>query len=94
MLKFEILGFQAGLLNLGLVLIIVTSGGSRISRRGVDLLRGHRLRGGYVSKILYVETKETGPLRGVRQTRLLDPSILLFGTKMQHMINARPVLAK
>ena len=43
----------------------IISGGSRISRRvggggGVDS------RGGYVSKILYVKTKESGPLGGVR----------------------------
>ena len=41
------------------------SGGSRISRRGdVDLTRGADSPGGYVSKILYVETKESGPLGG------------------------------
>ena len=33
-------------------------GGGRGPRRGVDP------RGGYVSKILYVETKESGPLGG------------------------------
>ena len=39
------------------------SGGSRISRRGgVDLVGGGvDSRGGYVSKILYVKTKELGP---------------------------------
>ena len=42
----------------------IFSGGSRISRRGG---RGPRRgsvdsRGGYVSKILYVKTKELGPL--------------------------------
>ena len=38
------------------------SGGSRISRReGVDLVGGADSRGGYVSKILYVEMKEFGP---------------------------------
>ena len=42
------------------------SGGSRISRRGgVDLVGGGvDSRGGYVSKILYVKTKELGPLGG------------------------------
>ena len=43
------------------------SGGSRISRRGggVDLVGGSvDSRGGYVSKILYVKTKELGPLGG------------------------------
>ena len=34
---------------------------------GVDSL------GGYISKILYVETKECGPFGGVRWARLLDP---------------------
>ena len=44
------------------------SGGSRISRRGgVDLIGGGMdSRGGYVSKILYVKTKELGPLGGGR----------------------------
>ena len=43
------------------------SDGSRISRRGgVDLVGGGvDSRGGYVSKILYVKTKELGPLGGV-----------------------------
>ena len=36
-----------------------SSGGSMISRRG-----GVDSRGSYVSKILYVETKESGPLGG------------------------------
>ena len=45
---------------------ILTSGGSRISRRGgVDLVGAVvDSRGGYVSKILYVKTKESGPLGG------------------------------
>ena len=44
----------------------ILSGGSRISRRGgVDLVGGAvNSRGGYVSKILYVKTKELGPLGG------------------------------
>ena len=52
------------------------SGGSRISRRGgVDLVRGAvDPRGGYVSKILYVKTKESGPVGGARARRApLDP---------------------
>ena len=46
-------------------------GGSRISRRGgVDLVGGGvDSRGSYVSKILYVKTKELGPLRGARAGR-------------------------
>ena len=44
----------------------VYSGGSRISRKG-----GVDSRGGYVSKILYVKTKESGPLGGVCQVRPL-----------------------
>ena len=42
------------------------SGGSRISRRwGVDLVGGGvDSRGSYISKILYVKTKESGPLGG------------------------------
>ena len=47
------------------VLGIVFSGRSRISRRGhVDLVGGVDSRGSYISKILYVETKESGPLGG------------------------------
>ena len=42
------------------------SGGSRISRRGgVDLVRGAvDPQGGYVSKILHVKMKESGPVWG------------------------------
>ena len=55
--------------------ILNCSGGSRISRRegrgprrgGVDS------RGGYVSQILYVKKKESGPLGGVRRARPLNP---------------------
>ena len=39
----------------------------------VDLVGGVDSRGGYVSKILYVETKKSGPLGGVRRSRPLDP---------------------
>ena len=47
------------------------SGGSRISRRGgVDLVeRAMDPRGGYVSKILHVKTKESGPVGGARAGR-------------------------
>ena len=41
------------------------SGGSRISRRGRGPRRGGMdSRGGHVSKILYVKTKESGPFGG------------------------------
>ena len=37
---------------------------------GVDLVGGERgPRGGYVSKILYVKTKESGPVGGARAGR-------------------------
>ena len=41
-----------------------SSGGSRISRRG-----GVDCRGGYVSEILYVKMKESGPVGGARAGR-------------------------
>ena len=49
----------------------IFSGGSRISRRGdVDLVGGGvDPRGGYVSKILHVKTKESGPEGGGRAGR-------------------------
>ena len=49
----------------------LSSGRSRISRRwGVDLVGGGvDSRGSYVSKILYVKTKELGPLGGARAPR-------------------------
>ena len=55
------------------------SGGSRISRRGgVDLVGGPvDPRGGYVSKILYVKTKESGPVGGARRARPSDPPMPL-----------------
>ena len=34
-------------------------------------------RGGYISKILYVEMKESGPLGGVRWARPIDPPMIL-----------------
>ena len=34
-------------------------------------------RGGYVSKILYVKTKESGPLGGMHRVRPLDPPMFL-----------------
>ena len=45
----------------------MSSGGSRISRRGggVDLVRGAvDPRGSYISKILHVKMKESGPVGG------------------------------
>ena len=41
----------------------------------MDLVGGVDSQGGYVSKILYVETKESGPLGegGCAPARLLDP---------------------
>ena len=53
------------------------SGGYRISRRGgVDLVEGAvDPRGGYVSKILHVKTKESGPVGGARP---LDPPMSLL----------------
>ena len=41
--------------------LVEYSGGSRISRRGGG---GVASRGGYISQILYVKTKESGPLGG------------------------------
>ena len=38
---------------------------------GVDLVGGVDSQGGYVSEILYVKTKESGPLGGVRRARPL-----------------------
>ena len=57
---------------------MLLSGGSRISRRGgVDLVGGGvDSQGGYISKILYVKTKELGPLRWGAPP--LDPPMLLF----------------
>ena len=50
------------------------SGGSRISRRG----GGVDSRGGYFLKILYVKTKDSGPLvGGVRRACPLDPPMRL-----------------
>ena len=47
-----------------------SSGGSKISGKG----GGPGLPSGYVSKILYVETKESGPLEGrAPATDPLDP---------------------
>ena len=58
---------------------MIASGGSRISRRGgVDLVQGAvDPRGGYVSKILHVKTKESGPVGGARAGRApLDPPMI------------------
>ena len=63
-------------------LYVGISGGSRISRRGgVDLVGGGvDSRGGYVLKILYVKTKELGPLGGARAGRApLDPPMGMKG---------------
>ena len=63
----------------------ISSGGSRISRRGggVDLVGGAvDPRGGYVSKILHVKTKESGPIGGgARAGRPppLDPPMIRYG---------------
>ena len=57
-------------------MFISCSGGSRISRRGgVDLIGGAMdPQGGYVSKILHVKMKESGPVGGARAGRApLDP---------------------
>ena len=52
--------------------LTLCSGRFRISRcGGVDFI------GGYVSKILHVETKESGPLGGVWRVRPLDPPMPL-----------------
>ena len=49
----------------------VSSGGSRISRRGgMDLVGGSvDPQGGYVSKILHVKMKESGPVEEARAGR-------------------------
>ena len=54
------------------LLVCYYSGGSRISHRSTDLVGGANSRGGYVSKNLYVKTKESGPLGGARRRRPLD----------------------
>ena len=46
---------------------------------GVDLVGGRRLRGGYVSKLLYVEMKESGPLRGRMPPRSANDLDKTFG---------------
>ena len=61
--------------------VLVISGGSRISRRGggVDLVGGDvDSRGSYVLKILYVKTKELGPLGGAHPARPLDPPMVII----------------
>ena len=42
----------------------------------MDLVGGVDSRDSYVSEILYVKTKESGPLGGVRRARPLDPPML------------------
>ena len=49
---------------------------------GVDLVGGVDSRSGYVSKILYVKTKESGPLGGMRWAHPLDPPM---GVKINKM---------
>ena len=53
--------------------------GGRGPRRGdVDLVGGGRgSRGGYVTEILCVKTKESGPLGGVLRARPLDPPMVM-----------------
>ena len=55
------------------------SGGSRISHRGgMDLVGGDMdSRGSYISKILYVKTKELGPLGGVHPPRSANANVVL-----------------
>ena len=69
--------------------LYLDSGGSRISHRGsVDLVGGGGMesRGGYVSKILYVKTKESGPLEGAPGTppRFANVGLCYFGS---HHVN-------
>ena len=47
-------------------------GMGRGPRRG-----GMDSRGGYISKIMYVKMKESGPLGGVRRARPPDPPMVL-----------------
>ena len=42
----------------------------------VNLMGGTDCQGGYVLKILYVKTKESGLLEGAHQQRPLDPPML------------------
>ena len=50
--------------------------GGRQPRRG-----GANSRGGYVSKKLYVKTKELGPLGGACQRHPLDPPMHLYSVR-------------
>ena len=56
---------------------------------GVDLMGGHDSRGGYVSKILYVETKESGSLGGVRLAHPLDPPMVNNTYKMASAVPSK-----
>ena len=59
--------------------MIITSGGSRISRRGgAGPRRGGAVdpRGGYVLKMLHVKTKESGPVGGAPGAPPLDPPMI------------------
>ena len=58
---------------LNLECIVLNSGGSRISRRGAWAScggGGMDSQGGYVSKILYVKMKESGPLGGSANAKI------------------------
>ena len=50
-------------------------------------------RGGYVSKILYIKTKESGPFGGVPRARPLDPpmyynEVLTFKSILMNIMSA------
>ena len=51
---------------------------------GVDLVRGAvDPRGGYISKILHVKTKESGPIGGAHTRRApLDPPMIIVGSRL------------
>ena len=71
----------------------ISSGGSRISRRGgVDLVRGAvDPRGGYVSKILHVKTKESGPVGGgAPPPRSANDICYYFSTKFSKLTGWSP----
>ena len=57
------------------LLVMGHSGGSGFPVGGRGPRGGVHSRGGYVSKILYVKMKESGPLGGVRRVHPLDPSM-------------------
>ena len=53
---------------------------------GVDVVGGRWLPSGYVSKILYVETKESGPLGGMHRASPLDPLMLTVHLAVQFQL--------